>query len=292
MAAEYDRLSFEQVSALVQHRTGKTDIPCPLCSAGRSTAEKKKRKVFRVYRDSDNFLRFHCIHCGEKGWLRAGNAIPVDIARLTELRREAAKRDQEERLRRIGKARAQSRDRLPIKGTIAETYLKSRGIDNVPETLGYQPPHHPYPFPAMVGLAGIPDEPEPGVYRLPAERVTGVHLTFLQHDGSSKAPIDPQKKMIGRILGSPLALIPPGDGLGLLIAEGIETALSGAQELGLGTWAAGGAPFLPALSDAVPRWIEYVTIAREKDAAGQRGADELARRLEARKTEVIMIEVD
>ena len=46
---------------------------------------------------------------------------------------------------------------------------------------------------------------------------------------------------------------------------------------------------MPFLADAVPSFIECVTIAREKDKAGQRGADELGRRLEARGIEVIML---
>ena len=98
--------------------------------------------------------------------------------------------------------------------------------------------------------------------------------------------------MIGGIKGSPLALIPPNDGLGLLIGEGIETVISGHLKMGVGAWAAGSAPFLPFLADAVPAFIEVVMIAREKDGAGQRGADELGSRLRARGVEVIMIEVE
>ena len=60
---------------------------------------------------------------------------------------------------------------------------------------------------------------------------------------------------------------------------------------GLAAWAAGSAPFMPALADAVPAFIECVTIARERDPAGQRGADELGRRLEARGIETVMWDV-
>jgi hypothetical protein len=96
--------------------------------------------------------------------------------------------------------------------------------------------------------------------------------------------------MIGTIKGSPIVLAPPNDGLGLLIAEGIETALSGHAGSGLGAWAAGSAGQLPAIADAVPDYVETVTIAAEADAAGLRGAIALAHRLAARGIEVIMPE--
>ena len=175
---------------------------------------------------------------------------------------------------------------------IVKTYLRSRGIELAPwpQTIRFlpaSPPKHPYP--AMIAPYGLPDEPEPGVYVMPPDRVQGVHLTYLKHDGSGKAPVDPDRRIVGRARGSPLALIPPNDGLGLVIGEGIETTLSVAIKMGVGAWAAGSAPFMPFLADAVPSFIECVTIAREEDKAGQRGADELGRRLEARGIEAIML---
>jgi hypothetical protein len=183
-------------------------------------------------------------------------------------------------------------------GAIVKAYFRSRGIELTarPQAIRFLPATPPkHPFPAMLVPFGLPDEPSPGVYAMPVERIQAVHLTYLRCDGSGKAPVDPQRRIIGSPKGSPLALIPPNDGLGLLIGEGIETALSGylLAGAGLGCWAAGSAPFLPALADAVPDYIEVVTIARERDksGAGQRGADELGRRLEARGIETIMAEV-
>ncbi len=177
-------------------------------------------------------------------------------------------------------------------GAIVKTYLRSRGIEPAPwpQTIRFlpaSPPKHPYP--AMVAPYGLPDEPEPGVYVMPPDRVQGVHLTYLQCDGGGKAPVAPNRRVIGRARGSPLALIPPNDGLGLVVGEGVETTLSVAIKMGVGAWAAGSAPFMPFLADAVPSFIESVTIAREEDKAGQRGADELGRSLEARGIEVIML---
>lgn len=179
----------------------------------------------------------------------------------------------------------------PGAGTVVETYLAGRGIEikPLPETIRFLPASAKHLHPAMVAAFGLPDEAMPGTYHLPPERITGLHITYLRPDGSGKAEIDPQKRMLGAVKGSPLALVPPRDGLGLHIGEGIETVLIGHYATGLGAWAAGSATFLPALADAVPPWIETVTIAREPDPAGRRGAEELARRLEARAIETIML---
>ena len=125
-------------------------------------------------------------------------------------------------------------------GAIVKTYLRSRGIELAPwpQTIRFlpaSPPKHPYP--AMIAPYGLPDEPEPGVYVMPPDRIQGVHLTYLKHDGSGKAPVVPDRRIVGRARGSPLALVPPNDGLGLVIGEGIETTLSVAYQDG--TWRMG-----------------------------------------------------
>ena len=69
-------------------------------------------------------------------------------------------------------------------------------------------------FPPCSVPFGLPDEPAPGLYVMPSERIKGVHLTYLNPDGSGKAPVDPSMRRIRDIVkGSPLALIPPSDSL-------------------------------------------------------------------------------
>jgi hypothetical protein len=51
-----------------------------------------------------------------------------------------------------------------------------------------------------------------------------VHRTYLLPDGSGKAAIDPDKMMLGAVAGGAVRLT-DGPG-GLVVAEGIETALS------------------------------------------------------------------
>src|SRR6516225_2638286 len=85
--------------------------------------------------------------------------------------------------------------------------------------------------------------------------------------------------MIGKSLGMPIVLAPPNDLLGLAITEGIEDALSVHQASGLGAWAAGSASRMPALADAIPFYMNFVTIVVDDDDAGREGSHSLARRL-------------
>ncbi len=181
----------------------------------------------------------------------------------------------------------------PVEGTVVETYLRWRGIhvSPAPRTIRYlaaTPPKHP--FPAMLAVFGISREREPGLCGLTYNRVRGVHLTALAPDGQGKAPIEKPRKMIGHSTGWPICLAPPNDGLALIIAEGIETALSAHQASGMGAWAAGTAGRLPALADRVPSYIEAITIAAEDDDASRQYVPDLAQRLNARGFEVSIAE--
>ena len=88
----------------------------------------------------------------------------------------------------------------------------------------------------------------------------------------------------------PIVVAPANDLLAISIHEGIEDALSAHEATGLGAWASGGAPFLPHLADAVPSYIETVTVVAHSDEAGRIGARELARRLVARGFKVLLHE--
>jgi hypothetical protein len=134
-------------------------------------------------------------------------------------------------------------------GTVVETYLKARGCSLLPSSIGYLEPGA-YPHPAMIAGFGIPDEPEPGAISL-ADPL-GVHLTFLDFDGSGKADIDRPKIMMGPSCSFPIVVAQPNDLLGLAITEGIEDAISVHEATGLGAWAAGSANRMAALATRVP----------------------------------------
>jgi len=73
------------------------------------------------------------------------------------------------------------------------------------------------------------------------------------------------------------------DLFGLAITEGIGDGLTAFQATGLGVWVAGSAGFMPVLADAMPTYIEAVTIFAYDDEAGQAGAIALAEKLHARR---------
>ena len=185
------------------------------------------------------------------------------------------------------KARYFWRQRQPLAGSIAETYLRqARGYGGlIPATLGFLPTRAGHP-PALIAAFGMATEPEPGVLAIADAAVMAVQLVKLKPDGSGKAAVDPDKIIIGRPteatamrkerIGSPIVLAPPNDLLGLVIAEGLEDALSIHEATGLGAWASGGAGRMPTLADVVPDFIDFVTIVPDRDPAGIKGANALA----------------
>jgi len=279
--------------------------PCPICGG---------HDRFAVHIHKQKWL---CRHCGKGG----GDAISfvqfIDgcgFVEAVELLRGEAARPQArqpaptkkqsvaeyERDQRRKAAWLWSR-RQPITGSIAELYLRSRGITcPLPATLGFLPPQKPEHYPAMIAAFGLCEEVEPGLI-IPPHKVEAVHLTLLKPDGSGKADTRPDKLTIGSltikmiredgdgrriIVGLPIIIAPPNDLLGLAITEGIEDALTAHQATGLGAWAAGSAGFMPKLAAMVPSYVEAVTIFAHADEAGQDGARRLAVALRRRGIEV------
>jgi Toprim domain len=279
-------LSFDTLEGLT--RGSVTDVACPLCGPLRTARANRVRRVLRLYRDELNFIRFYCARCGEHGWQsRAGRrCLPQDRARIERLKADAVARDAQRKRERAALAlrlwqQAQSADFTP-----ADVYLRSRGISClIPATIRFLPARDDYP-PAMITAFGFADEPEPGVLAIEDSAVRAVHLTKLKPDGRGKADVPSPKIMIGSAPGVPLMLASCNDLQGLAITEGIEDALSMHCATGLGAWAAGAAGRLPELADAVPDYVECVSLQPDGDAVGQRYSKQLARGLDARGIEV------
>ncbi len=181
------------------------------------------------------------------------------------------------------------RQRKPIAGSLAETYLRqARGYGGaIPATLAFLPPRDDHE-PALIAAFGLCSEPEPGELAIDDVNVRAMQLVKLKGDGSGKAEVEPNKIIIGKgALGSPIVLAPPNDLLGLAICEGLEDALSIHEATGLGAWASGGATRLPALANAVPGYIECISIFGHDDG-GRPHAIDLAARLRSRGFEVIL----
>lgn len=255
------------------------DAPCPLCSENCKTPSNRTRKVLRIWHQADGFATYKCQRCGEAGYVK-----PEGVTRSTPRPRpQTMKADPD----KSPTARFLWSQKAPIAGSIAERYLREpRGYHGpLPATLGFLPPRAGHP-PAMIAAFGIPDEPQPGYLVVNNDTITGVHLTKLRSDGSGKADVEANKIMLGRSVGQPIILASPNDLLGLAITEGIEDALAVHESTGLGAWAAGSAGRMPALADAIPQYVETVTVFVDNNQAGRENSHKLVSRLKRRGIEV------
>ena len=101
-----------------------------------------------------------------------------------------------------------------------------------------------------------------------------IHRTFLSQDGVGKAPVDPQKMMLGPCRGGAVRLGAVSETL--MVGEGIETCLSAMQATGLPAWAALSAPGLQALE--LPACVREVIILADGDDPGEKAARDCALR--------------
>ena len=86
--------------------------------------------------------------------------------------------------------------RRPPADSIVETYLRKarRYSGPLPATLGFLRPFKDYP-PSLIAAFAMPEEAEPGVLRAPLD-VDAVQLIALNADGSGKASVEIQKRII------------------------------------------------------------------------------------------------
>ena len=99
-------------------------------------------------------------------------------------------------------------------------------------------------------------------------------LTFLAPDGLAKAMIDrkEQRRTLGSNRGGAVHLGEPQPGKALLIAEGLESAATGAEATGLPAWATLGASSLPELQ--LPEGVtEVIHLAENDGGANQKALD-------------------
>jgi putative DNA primase/helicase len=214
------------------------------------------------------FVNRHSCRNGPEGSLH-GTAPQVANVHCVIKNRQSDDRD------RIKQALSLWQEGLPIVDTIAELYLRHRGLFIAPEVQVTALRFHPAcPFrledgaaarlPTLLGLMRdiITDEPK------------AIHRTALRADGSGKADLPGlgnAKKMLGPAKGAALKLTGDAeviDGLG--IAEGIESALTVICAGWRPVWACGSAgaierfPILPG--------IESLTIFADADRTGMTAA--------------------
>ncbi|WP_334150410.1 DUF7146 domain-containing protein [Hyphomicrobium sp.] len=173
----------------------------------------------------------------------------------------------------------------PMTRTLAETYLRKRGITALHETGAlrfhprcfYRPDEHSptETWPAMI--ASVTDL---------AGRITGAHRTWLSPDGDGKAPIDTPRRAMGDLLGHAVRFGVTQDVMAA--GEGIETMLS--LRCVLPTM-----PMVAALSAAhlsailFPDILRRLYIARDDDPAGDGAMAALIDRAEQAGIEAIVL---
>jgi CHC2 zinc finger len=258
--------------------------PCPMCGGTDRFSVNTKKQVF------------NCRGCGQSGDVidlvqtldgcgyldaiahlagdapeRIAHSIPKQTCAPAKQRDEKA-----ERQRKIDVARAIWQRRQPIVGTLAERYLRTRGLDLDEDHLRYMG------FDPEAAWREVPNDPASPLLRVPCllaafrdiynDEIVAVQKTRLAEDGS---------KLGRRFNGCPkgaVIKIDPDENvtMGLAIGEGLETCLS-ARALGFRpAWAAGTAGSVGA--DGVGRGgiagfpvlggIESLTVFLEHDESG------------------------
>ncbi len=197
-------------------------------------------------------------------WVENGRRSLSRMARPTPVERQPDLND----AKRSEAALAIWQSAEPAQGTPVETYLSSRGI-KVP------PPD------ALRFHAGL-KHPSGGVWPVMVALVTNgadgtplaIHRTFLARDGGGKAPVDPQKMMLGPCRGGAVRLADPGDVL--MVGEGIETCLAAMLASGHPAWAALSTSGLRGLD--LPKDVRDVIVLADGDEAGEAAARDCALR--------------
>ncbi|MCO5081116.1 MAG: toprim domain-containing protein [Rhizobiaceae bacterium] len=173
----------------------------------------------------------------------------------------------------------------PIGGTIAETYLRKRGVTALHGTgnLRFHPRCYYRPdddsptetWPALI--AAVTDL---------SGQITGAHRTWLAPDGSDKAPIDTPRKAMGDLLGHAVRFGIPGDVMAA--GEGIESVLSVREIIpGMAAAAALSASHLAAI--LFPDTLRWLYIIRDNDPAGDGAMATLIERANAAGIEAITL---
>ncbi len=241
--------------------------PCPVCQAER----RRDQNALTLSDAPGGRLLAHCKKAG-CSFRDLAAALGLTSGTFTSPDPAATARRETERRAEADKRAAQAlrlwQEAQPIGGTIAETYLRGRGITcPLPETLRFAPScwhATAQRFPAMVAMV----EGGAGF---------AAHRTYLRADGSRKAAVDPPRAMLAAVAGGAVRLTGgPGP---LVVAEGIETALSLACGLLSGPaaiWAALSTSGMRGLR--LPTKPERLTIATDGDGPGRAAGNDLATR--------------
>lgn len=238
---------------------------CPLCG---------KRNKFRISQQGERF-GYICV-CGNgslfkllqeftgKEFRTLASEVDQIIGNTTILKREPQKES------KLQKTLSRWREIKSLRGTDAETYLKSRGICELPSqgikySNGEWEHKEQRKIPCMMAIAS--DNQGNAVY---------THKTYIEN--GQKAQIETQKKLEGLGMLEPecdkcgaktpvscaVKLFPCDDVLG--ISEGIESALSCKQLFGVNTWSVLNSSIMKKFR--APDGVKHLIIYADNDANG------------------------
>ena len=176
----------------------------------------------------------------------------------------------------------------PIAGTLAETYLRSRGIVDLSDTKSLR--FHPHCFYRIEpGSPDVARDAWPALVSAVTDldgQITGLQRTWLDPSGTGKAAVSSPRRAMGHLLGHAVRF---GTACDVMAAgEGIETVLSLRSALpSLPLAAALSAGHLASLLP--PRGLRRLYIVRDNDRAGHWAADKLVARMQQAGIEALVL---
>ena len=206
-------------------------------------------------------------------------SLPIPEAALTQSPAAAGSPEAARRLFAASKS---------IPGTVAETYLRERGITAWRDCMALR--FHPRCYYRQDGETAAGTRADwPALVAAITDldgTMTGAHRTWLDPSGLMKAPVETPRRAMGHLLGNAVRF---GRALDVMAAgEGIETMLSlRSVTPTLPVAAALSANHLGAL--VLPPTLRRLYIARDNDPAGRRAMDVLAERAQAGGIEALAL---
>jgi putative DNA primase/helicase len=222
----------------------------------------------------DRAILFHCFAgCTTMEVLKALQRLRLHDGSTVAIPSDKPKRDMGALALRLWKA---SR---PVAGTLAEDYLRARGLSPpFPRVLRFNPTTvlgsgaDRRTMPAMIAAV----ESDIGI--------VAVQRTFLDPDDVLRRPVSKPKVSLGLLGTASIRLAPATDELGL--AEGIEDALSATEWFGTPTWALGGVERLAFV--AIPERVRRIIVYGDRGRAAERLLEKARAHLTANGRELII----
>jgi len=225
-----------------------------------------------LLRETCGLVDFRDVADEARHFLSLPRQEPGSIRRTDAENSSPVERPASERARRL------FRMTQPLSGTLADAYLRERGIlkASTHAALRFHPScyyrdlvnGHTTSYPALI--AAVTDA---------SGAITGVHRSWLDPDGAGKAKVDDPRRALGGLLGNAVRFrFPTNDLVPVMAAgEGLETMLSLSHVMpGMPMVAALTANHLAAFN--FPPGCRRLYIAADADAAGRHGIAGLSRR--------------